>query len=108
MNEEPVPTANAKAKLIKPHNVFDGYPPLAFDFFQILAQKLPDTTIPLDFAIRYEEALNDVLHEPEKFGHARIFAAGMRMNVRAVAEKLFDKKFAAEVERIYAQATNEH
>ena len=84
--------------LEEPENFFPGYPPLAMAFFQILHRLLATETCPIDFIMRFEEALHEVKSKPKVFGHVGIFISTMRMAIGQIAEQLFDKDFSAAIE----------
>lgn len=100
MNNDPVPTADARMKLAEPQNFFTGYPDLTFEFFKILLDRMPDHTTPIDFLMRFEESLEDVKAQPQRFGHAGIFVWAMRLNTVKIATELFGTEFGDVIEEI--------
>ena len=104
LNYEPVSTANARMKLAEPQNFFEGYPNLTFEFFKILLERMPDTTMPIDFFMRFEESLEDVKAEPKRFGHVGIFISTMRLNADKIATILFNQAFGEAVQEVYNDA----
>ena len=104
MNNNPVSTADAKMKLEEPQNFFVGYPNLTFEFFKILLARMPDTTIPIDFVMRFEESLEDVRVDPKRFGHVGVFIWTMRLNAVEIATILFDQAFGEAVQEVYNDA----
>lgn len=86
--------------LEEPENFFPGYPLLTMEFFKILHRLLTVDTCPIDFIMRFEEALNEVKSKPEEFGHVGIFISTMRMAIGRITEQLFDKDFSVAVESL--------
>ncbi len=106
MNNDPVSTADAKLRLVDRQR-FDGYPKLTFDLFQILLDRMPDQTTPIDFLMRFEESLDDVAAQPHRFGNASVFVWAMRLNAARIAATLFDRAFGDAVQDIYDRTREE-
>lgn len=100
MHYETVSTQNAKMKLAEPQNFFKDYPKLVFDFFKILLERMPETTMPIDFMMRYEISLDDLKYQPNQFGNVGIFIMTMRPLMKNIATELFDEAFGNAVQEV--------